>query len=367
MLDPWSSVHDMPLGNEHLRRQIGLRYLVMGFPQPVEEILITNGAMEALNLCLMAVTSPGDVVAIESPCFYAASQAIERLGLRAVEIPVHPCTGLDLDALSEALERRSIRACWFMTNFHNPTGATLSLEKKKALVALLSKHEVPLIEDDVYGELHFGAQRPLPAKAFDTAGLVMHCSSLSKTLCPGYRLGWVAAGRYTDKLRKLKLMTSIATSTPIQAGIGNYLQCGGFDRHLRKLRTTLHAQLISMEEAIADNFPVEVEYHRPAGGYFLWLKLPLHIDTVCLHRMALESGISIAPGPIFTSTNKYRNYIRINYGHPWNDKFEAAMQTLGKMIGGMSADFPGSQRIAAPLQDAAEWSARPAVQLNGTS
>jgi len=174
LISPWSTVVDLPPGNEHLRRQIALRYMGMGISQPMEEIVVTNGALEALNLCLMAVTRPGDVVAVESPGFYAALQAIERLDLRAVEIPVDPVTGLDLDALAEALKKHPIRACWFMTNFQNPTGVTLSLEKKKALVELLAEHEVPLIEDDVYGELHFQPEYPLPALAFDKKGLVMH-------------------------------------------------------------------------------------------------------------------------------------------------------------------------------------------------
>src|SRR6202051_3714332 len=189
LISPWSTVVDLPPGNEHLRRQIALRYMGMGISQPMEEVVITNGALEALNLCLMAVTRPGDVVAVESPGFYAALQAIERLDLRVVEIPVDPTTGLDLDALADALKKHPIRACWFMTNFQNPTGVTLSLEKKKTLVALLAEHEVPLIEDDVYGELHFQPEYPLPALAFDKQGLVMHCSSFSKTLAPGYRIG----------------------------------------------------------------------------------------------------------------------------------------------------------------------------------
>ncbi|CAN7660024.1 PLP-dependent aminotransferase family protein [Caballeronia sp. LjRoot34] len=331
-LGPWSSVVDMPPGNEHLRRQIGLRYLGMGISQPIDEILVTNGAMEALNLCLMSVTKPGDIVAIESPCFYAALQAVERLGLRAIEIPVDPHTGLDLDVLANALERYPIRACWFMTNFHNPTGTTLTIEKKKTLVSLLTRHDVPLIEDDVFGELHFDTERPLPAKAFDTQGLVMHCTSLSKTLCPGYRIGWVTAGRYTDQVRKLKLMTSVATSIPVQAGIADYLQHGGFDKHLRKLRTSLRAQMASMEYAVAENLPPAVEYHKPAGGYFLWLKLPAQVNAMQLHLLALQRGVNVAPGSIFSSNDCYRNYVRVNCGHPWTSKIEGAVRTLGELL-----------------------------------
>src|SRR6202051_1795345 len=250
LISPWSTVVDLPPGNEHLRRQIALRYMGMGISQPMEEVVITNGALEALNLCLMAVTRPGDVVAVESPGFYAALQAIERLDLRVVEIPVDPTTGLDLDALADALKKHPIRACWFMTNFQNPTGVTLSLEKKKTLVALLAEHEVPLIEDDVYGELHFQPEYPLPALAFDKQGLVMHCSSFSKTLAPGYRIGWTSAGRFTDKVQRLKLMTTLSASIPVQAGMADYLQHGGYDRHLRKVRNALRTQLRELDTSI---------------------------------------------------------------------------------------------------------------------
>jgi DNA-binding transcriptional MocR family regulator len=332
LLSPWSTVVDLPPGNEHLRRQIAMRYMGMGISQPIEEIVVTNGALEALNLCLMAVTRPGDVVAVESPGFYAALQAIERLDLRAVEIPVDPVTGLDLDALANALKKHPIRACWFMTNFQNPTGVTLSLEKKKALVELLAEHEVPLIEDDVYGELHFQPEYPLPALAFDKQGLVMHCSSFSKTLAPGYRIGWTSAGRFTDKVQRLKLMTTLSASIPVQAGMADYLQHGGYDKHLRKLRRALSQQFGEMDSAIRRWLPHGVRRTHPGGGYFLWLELPEAIDAMELHRLAIEKGISLAPGPIFSATHAFEHYVRLNFGHPWSPKIDDAIRVLGELL-----------------------------------
>jgi DNA-binding transcriptional MocR family regulator len=332
LMSPWSTVADLPPGNEHLRRQIALRYTGMGISQPMAEIVVTNGALEALNLCLMAVTRPGDVVAVESPGFYAALQAIERLDLRAVEIPVDPVTGLDLDALADALKKHPIRACWFMTNFQNPTGVTLSLEKKKALVELLAEHEVPLIEDDVYGELHFQPEYPLPALAFDKKGLVMHCSSFSKTLAPGYRIGWTSAGRFTDKVQRLKLMTTLSASIPVQAGIADYLQHGGYDKHLRKLRGALNLQLSEMDNAIRRWLPEGVRRTHPTGGYFLWLELPEAIDAMELHRLAIEQGVSLAPGPIFSATHAFEHYVRVNFGHPWSPKIDNAIRVLGELL-----------------------------------
>jgi DNA-binding transcriptional MocR family regulator len=347
-VSPWSTVADLPPGNEALRSQIALRYLGMGIAQPADELVVTNGALEALNLCLMAVTRPGDVVAIESPGFYAALQAIERLDLRAVEIPVDPRSGLDLDALEQALKNYPIRACWFMTNFQNPTGVTLSVEKKRALVDLLDRHDIPLIEDDVYGELHFQADYPLPARAFDKRGMVMHCSSFSKTLAPGYRIGWVAAGKFADKVQKLKLMTTLSSSIPVQAGLADYLQHGGYDRHLRKLRSALLAQLAGMDAAIRRWMPPGVKWTRPDGGYFVWLEFPEPIDAMELHRLAIEHGISVAPGPMFSATHAFENCIRLNFGHPWNAKIDDALRVLGELVRRVPAPAPAPVPAVAP-------------------
>jgi DNA-binding transcriptional MocR family regulator len=345
LISPWSAVADLPPGNEHLRRQIALRYMGIGIAQPMEEIVVTNGALEALNLCLTAVTRPGDMVAVESPGFYAALQAIERLDLRAVEIPVDPVTGLDLDALAQALDTHPIRACWFMTNFQNPTGVTLSIDKKKALVELLARHDVPLIEDDVYGDLHFQADYPLPARAFDKSGLVMHCSSFSKTLAPGYRIGWVAAGRHTEEVQRLKLMTTLSASIPAQAGIADYLQHGGYDRHLRKVRASLRRQLDAMRIAVRRWLPQSVVRSYPGGGYFIWLEFPDEIDAMALHRLAIAEGISIMPGPIFSASRGFRNCIRLNCGHPWSPQVEDAIRALGRLVPAATVPVGSDEKV----------------------
>lgn len=330
-LDPWYSVSDMAAGHLALRQQIGLRYLGAGAPQPTEEIIVTSGALEALNLCLMAVTEPGDVVAIESPGFYASLQALERLRLRAVEIPVDSREGIDLDALENALERHPIKACWFMTQFQNPLGASMPEARKQALVELLARHRVPLIEDDVYGELYFGNRCPLPAKAFDQEGLVMHCSSFSKTLAPGFRVGWVAPGRFGDAIQRLRLMTTLSAGVPTQVALAEYLQHGGYDKHLRRLRHVLEMQQGQLIAAIGRHFPDSVRVSQPDGGYFLWVEFPEGFDALALHRAALEHGIGIAPGPIFSARQGYRNCIRLNYGHLWSEAVENAVVTLGAL------------------------------------
>ena len=325
-------VAHLPQGHPALRQQIALRYLAMGMSQPADDLIITSGALEALNLCLAAVAQPGDLVAIESPGFYAGLQALERLKMKALEIPVHPQDGLDLAALEAALKQHPVKTCWFMTSFQNPTGASLPLEKKQALVALLAGHGIPLIEDDVYGELYFGHRAPLPAKAFDRKGLVMHCSSFSKTLAPGYRVGWVSPGRFGQQIERLKLMTTLSASLPAQLALADYLQHGGYNKHLRKLRHAMESQLSSLLAAIARYFPPGVRVSRPAGSYFVWVAFDPGFDALALHQAALLHGISVAPGPIFSARRNYRHCLRLNCGHPWSPRFEAAMSTLGTLV-----------------------------------
>lgn len=335
IMDPWASVDNLSAGDINLRRQIALRYMIDGLHVKADDIVVTNGALEALNLCLMAVTRPGDTVLIESPTFYAALQSIERIGLRAVEIPSHPKDGIDLAAMERAIRQHQPKACWLMTNFQNPLGSLLSNEKKQALVALITQYQIPLIEDDVYGELYFCDKRPMPAKAFDTEGLVMHCSSFSKCLAPGYRVGWVAPGKYAKAVARLKLTTTISASVPAQVAIAKYLQKGGYDKHLRNLRHTLLVNQIKFVEAIERYFPEGTCLTLPQGGYFLWVKLPDDVNALELHKLALNNGISIAPGPIFSAQKHFTNYIRLNYGHIWDARIEVALSTLGTLVFGL--------------------------------
>ncbi len=331
-LDPLSTVDDLTPGNARLRRQIALRYLADGLHIHTDDIVITSGALEALNLCLSAVTRPGDAVLIESPTFYAALQALERIGLEAIEVPTHPREGIELGALERAIQRHRPKACWLMTNFQNPLGSLMPDEKKQALVQLLTRYEVPLIEDDVYGELYFGDRRPTPAKAFDTQGLVMHCSSFSKCLAPGYRIGWAAPGRFARSVARMKLTTTLGASAPVQAGLATYLEKGGFDKHLRKLRQTLATQQVTFAQAVGHYFPPGTRATRPGGGYFLWVEMPQEVNALEVHRLALSHGISVAPGPIFSATRSFTNCLRLNYGHGWDARTEQAVATLGRIV-----------------------------------
>jgi DNA-binding transcriptional MocR family regulator len=333
-MNQWGTLDDLPPGSIELRRQIARRYLRSGVRVAPDEIVITSGALEALNLSLQVLTRPGDIVAIESPAFYACLQAIEALRLRAVEIPTHPRDGVDVAAFARTLARHPVRACWLMANFQNPLGALVPEDTKRELARLLDKHDIPLIEDDVYAELFFGRRRPKPVKAFDRKGLVLNCSSFSKSLAPGYRVGWVAAGRFATAIQRRKVMSSLSTSAPAQDAIALYLNGGGYERHLSALRRTLATQQEAALSSLARHLPSDVRISRPEGGYFLWLELPAGRDAIEIHRRALEQGFSIAPGPIFSARRAFRNCLRLNYGHPWTPVSDKAVRALGRIVRG---------------------------------
>jgi DNA-binding transcriptional MocR family regulator len=340
-LDPWSTVEDLPPGNQTLKRQILKRYLVHGTKLAESEIVLTHGALPALHLCLATVTKPGDAVVIESPTFYVALQALQRRSLKAIEVATDCREGIDLGRLAQVLEKRRPAACWLMTNFQNPLGSLMPDRKKRDLVALLARHEVPLIEDDVYGELYQGDTAPPSAKSFDRRGLVMHCASFSKTLAPGYRVGWTAAGRFAAQVERLKLMTLLTGAIPTQAAIATYLQDGGYDPHLRRLRRSLADQQAAVVDAVNRHFPDGTRVSLPQGGYFIWLELPEQVDAVELFWAASAQGVSIAPGPMFSARGEFRHCIRLNTGQVWSRKVEDAVVRIGRLV---ARQMPRSSR-----------------------
>ena len=343
-LDPWRIVDDLPPGNPDLRRHIARRYLELGADVDVGDIVITHGASEALMLSLISATQPGDVVAIESPAHYNVLHTIESTGRRAVCIPTCPQSGMNIPALEKALAAQKIGAVWAMPTFQNPTGATMSRRDKQALVALLARHGIPLIENDVYGELYFDAERPSPAKTFDTHGGVLHCGSFSKSLAPGYRLGWVAGGRFHETVRQNKFLLSTNANVPAQAAVADYLKHGGYELHLRRLRAALRSQRDHLLRAVARHFPAGTAVSRPHGGYMLWVQLrPGSVDTLQLMRHALDEGVSLAPGALFSPNGRHANDLRINFGHPWSAAMERGVETIGRLAASLSpVARPGS-------------------------
>ncbi|HFD81203.1 MAG TPA: PLP-dependent aminotransferase family protein [Gammaproteobacteria bacterium] len=327
------ATYQFPPGSPELRRQIARRMADAGCRLAPDEIVITSGCQEALVLALRAVAAPGDVVAIESPSFYGLLQAIESLGLKALEIPTDPASGISLEALELALEKWPVRACVLTANFSNPLGCVMPEARKQALVTLLARHGIPLIEDDIYGDLGFAGGRPKALRAFDEAGGVLYCASFSKTLSPGLRVGWMVPGRWREQVEYLKYVTSLAAPTLSQRAVAGFLHHGGYDRHLRQVRSAYARQVALVTRAVGKYFPEGTRVTRPRGGFVIWLQLPDKTDALGLCRRALERRISIAPGPVFSASGKYRNCIRLNCAQPWNDVLDRALMTLGRMAG----------------------------------
>lgn len=321
----------LPPGTEELRRQIARKSLDLGCNLSAGEIIITSGAMEALNLCVRAVARPGDTIALESPTYFGLLQILESLGVKALEIPTHPREGMSLEALEFALERSRIAAVIAMPNAQNPLGFTMTEENKKRLVKMLDKRRVPLIEDDVYGDLHHGEERPLPAKAFDRSGNVMLCSSFTKTVAPGFRLGWVAPGRWHAQVQMLKFINSVGNPEVLQLAVAEFLASGGYDRQLRTLRRVFRNQVAQASAAVSAHFPAGTRITRPAGGFILWVELPEACDSVELFRQALRNNISLGPGVLFSATDRYRNCIRMGCAESWSPKVEQAIARLGQL------------------------------------
>ena len=339
--------YDPPPGCPALRRQIARRAVDAGCAIPADEIVTTVGAMEALHVAMRATAKPGDTIAIESPAYYGLLQLIESLGIRALEIPGHPGSGMDLDALEVALDSQKIAAVIAIPSFANPLGSRMPDEAKKRMVSMLAAREIPLIEDDIYGDLPFPGMappgeedRPKPAKAWDRDGLVIYCSSFSKTIAPGYRVGYVAGGRYRDAIEALKFAQTVATPTLPQLAIAEFIEGGGYDHHLRTLRRRLAMQVAQVREAMVSFFPEGTRVTSPTGGFVLWVELPGNVSSIDLHSRALAEGVSIAPGPIFSAKPRFSSYLRISCGQPWSTRVERALATVGGIACSLAGRSP---------------------------
>ncbi|MCK9241432.1 PLP-dependent aminotransferase family protein [Desulfocurvus sp.] len=331
-------------GLADLRRQLAVRGLEAGVACGPDEIMVTQGAMEALYIALRAVTRPGDTVLVQSPTYFCFLQLLENMRLRAVEVPSRAEGGIDPAEIRAALDRFEIAACILSANFNNPDGALMPEEAKAEVVDMLARRAVPLIEDDVSGDLHFGPHRPAPLKHYDRAGGVILCSSFSKTICPGYRLGWMMPGRALAKALEIKATTNVCNPAPTQMAVAAYLRRGLYDRHLRELRKAMETQRDTMLHHIGMHFPEQTRATRPDGGAVLWLELPRQVDGVELFYRAREDGISIAPGSIFSTLDRFRNFIRLSTGGVWNQRLARGVAALGALAAEMAAAPPrGSQ------------------------
>jgi DNA-binding transcriptional MocR family regulator len=325
------NIYTVPKGDRRLREEIARRALRWGQALSPEDIAVTCGCAEALALALKAVARPGETIAIESPTYFGLLQVIEALDLKALELPTDATSGIDLPALEKALGGGSIKACLLASSFSNPLGCTMPEEKKIAVLDLLAKHDVPLIEDDIYGDIYFGKERPKPFMALRPQANTIYCSSFSKTVAPGYRIGWVATGRHMQSLLESKFAFTLCGPALPQAALADFLSSGGYDSHLRRMRRTFADNIDQMTRTIDKAFPRGTRVSRPAGGFVLWLVLPKPIESRALFDRALREGICFAPGDVFSASDRYANCLRLSCGYRWDARIETGIVTLGKM------------------------------------
>jgi DNA-binding transcriptional MocR family regulator len=321
------------LNQPELVRQLVRHSLNWGPPLAPEELVVTNSCTESLTLCLRTVTKPGDTVAVESPSYYLMLQLLENMGLKALEIPTHPRTGMSVDALELATRERRVAACLLVANFNNPLGCLMPDGEKKRLAELMAARQIPVIEDDIFGNLHFGPQRPWPIKSFDTTGNVLLCSSTSKTLSPSLRLGYVAAGRFHAQVVAQKTLTSGVTNPLTQVVTARFLASAAYERHLRSYRRSLEKLVLQMSDLVLQSFPAGTRLSQPQGGLVLWVELPDGRDGNVLHQQAIAAGIAFVPGEMFSASGQYRNCLRLNCGNPWTAPIEQAVRQLGRLAG----------------------------------
>ena len=326
------SNYDLCAGNADLRDALSKRMPGPVFSLSADDIITTSGCLDAVSLCLRSVAGPGDAVLVESPAFHCFLQLIEDLNMYVVEVPGCPETGMNPETFREALSSHKIKVCLLNSNFQNPLGSVMSSKNKARILAISEEYGVPIIEDDIYGDLFYDNKRPTTFKSMDKTGLVLYCSSFSKALAPGLRTGWTVPGKFKDAVLRMKLNTTISSPAIIQAVIAEFIKTGAYDRHLRQLRNKLKNQASAMAMAVSRHFPKDTRITFPRGGMFIWVELNKKYDSLEIYQQAYQQKISILPGTLCSSSDRYKNCLRINCGLKWSPRLEAAIRTMGEII-----------------------------------
>lgn len=324
--------YDNICGVHTLREQIARLMLDSGCNLTANDLLITSGCHEALSACVRALCVPGDIVAVDSPSFFGAMQTLKGLGMKALEIPTDPLTGISLDALELALEQWPIKVIQLTPSCNNPLGYVMPEARKRALLTLAQRFDVAIIEDDVYGDLAYNYPRPRTIKSFDEDGRVLLCSSFSKTLAPGLRVGWVAPGRYLEQVLHMKYIGTGSTAPQPQLAIADFLKGGHYEPHLRRMRTQYQRGRDQMIDWVMRYFPQGTRASRPQGGFMIWIELAEGFDTLRLNRALLGEGVQVAVGSIFSASGKYRNCLRMNYAAKPTPEIEDGVRKVGAAI-----------------------------------
>jgi DNA-binding transcriptional MocR family regulator len=325
------NVYGAPRGDPQLRREISRRAMRIGHALSPDDMIITSGCTEAVTLALTSVAKPGDTIAVESPTYFGLLHTLEVLGMKALELPTDPTSGVNVDALARLLDTARVAACILSSSFSNPLGSLMPEAQKRQLLALLAQRGVPLIEDDVYGEIHFTRERPKSFIALGGGANTIYCSSFSKSLAPGYRVGWIVPGAFSQQVMDRKLAFTLCSPVLPQVALADFLASGAYDSHMRRLRRLLEENLLRLTRSIEASFPAETRVSRPAGGFALWVELPRRFDSRALFDDALEHGICFAPGDIFSASRRFRNCLRLSAGSTWSERIDKGVRRLGEL------------------------------------
>lgn len=339
--------YSLPPGSVRLRQQIARRTPLLGMSLSADDIILTHGCLEALQLALRAVTKPGDCVGLESPTYFYMISMVAMLGLNAVEIPTDSQHGISVDAVEALLKEKKIDALMLMPSVQNPLGCSMPIESRQRLAKLVNQYQVPMIEDGLYSELQFSGDLLPAVKAFDKDGWVIFCTSFTKTLAADFRIGWMSGGRYAEKLRRLKALSSMSEPTILAETLGQFLTTGGYDHHLRGLRKRYAFQMQEARGLIARYFPQGTRATQPSGGFVLWVELPLNVDGVKLFHAALAEHISLTPGMLFSPNGRYANAFRLSYCYTFNEHYIAAIKRVGELACEMALSYPESEEVRA--------------------
>ncbi len=325
-----------PQGLSSLRNAIAEHFGAQGFSLAENELCITSGCMDAIRISLLATSKPGDAIAVSSPCFDGLLDLLRSMQRQVVEIP---CTsdGVDIQQLEAQFANDQVAAALFSSSHMNPHGISLSVEQKRSLAELANRYRMPIIEDDVYGELGFDNSFPLPIKHWDENGYVLWCSSISKTLASGLRIGWCSAGRYLNTCRSICVTESLGKNGLMQASLADFIAAGHYKRHLQSITRKILANTVAYRQLLLDRLPQGSAISAPRGGLVLWVQVP-RLDDARLRELAAAAKLDLRLGGQFTSRRFYRDCFRINAGwgldqmHDETRNIEQALIELAEIV-----------------------------------
>ena len=298
-----------------------------------EDILITSGSQQALDFAGNVFLDEGDIVLCESPSYLGALNAFKNYEPQIIEVPTDE-NGIIPEELNKILsENDRVKFIYVIPDFQNPTGITWSLDRRKEFINIINKYEIPVLEDNPYGELRYEGEYLPALKALDTKGLVIYLGTFSKIFCPGYRMGWTCASKeILSKFIISKENSDLQTSTIGQRDISKYIDEYDLDEHVDKIRDTYRKRRDCMLKAMEEEFPKEVSFTHPKGGLFTWVTLPKEINAQELMKKCIDNNVAYVPGGFFFPSGNRENYFRLNYSSCKEETIKEGIKRLGKVL-----------------------------------